>query len=186
MSKYSGKCDFGDTWEILGDRIKNAKIYFGYNIVPLKIESEKDALPYFPYLVGSMASSDESTTIHLSTISYVDQQEKNILESSWESAMRVYRRLVRNKEAITVDAIIKETFPSFEKDNQNNKVMAEAIVRDGKKAKMPSNIHTPMAEHYRKVLYDDMIKAGYAETEAYKWVYGMERFIRKYIKKEDD
>lgn len=73
MSKYSGKCDFGDTWEILGDRVKNMKVYFGNNIVPLEIHSYKDALPYFPYLVSMMESSDEGTIVRLCTVPYTEE-----------------------------------------------------------------------------------------------------------------
>jgi hypothetical protein len=58
MSKYSGKCDFRDTWEIcdIENRIEQANIYVGNNIVPLRITSYKDAVPYFPriaYAIGN-------------------------------------------------------------------------------------------------------------------------------------
>jgi hypothetical protein len=118
MSKYSGQCDFGDTWEILDERTATTKVYFGSNIAPLEIHSYKDALPYFPYGVAMLGSSKESTTVILTTTSLI---EKSPLMAA--------------------------------------------------------------KKHYQKLLFDDMIKAGYDESAAYRWVYGFKAWTEKFLDK---
>lgn len=116
MSKYSGRCDFGDAWEILKERTTTTKVYLGEHIIPLEIHSYKEALPYFPYGVVSMGSSKEFTTVILTTTSLI------------------------------------ETAP----------LMAAK-------------------KHYQKLLFEDMIKAGYDESATYRWVYGFEAWTKKFL-----
>ena len=173
MSKYCGKCDFGDTYEILGDRVKNVKVFIGNNIVPLKMETYKDFLPYFPFLVGSMASSDEGTVVFLDSRSYIDREEEDRLKSSLYWIKREYKSLKRKGEEITVDKLISE----FSRDPDRE--LARAVIESNGKCDVPDGIHLELSEHYRKSLYEDMIKEGWDEQQAYRWVYGLDRWLDK-------
>ena len=171
MSRYSGKCDFGDTYEILGDRIKNAKVFIGDNIIPLKMESYKDYLPYFPFLVGLMASSDDSTTIFLSSRSYVDNEEEDMISARLNWTKKKYRSLKKKNCEITVDDLL------FGFSDDVDRELAKLVIDSNGKCDVPKNIHLPMAEYYRKELYDDMLKEGWDEDKTYKWVYGFDRWL---------
>ena len=52
----AGKYCFEDTVEIFdADNIlNNYKVYIGDNILPLRMESEKDLVPYYPFLESFM------------------------------------------------------------------------------------------------------------------------------------
>ena len=77
MSLYSGKCDFSDMSDIHNvDNILKSNVYIGWNIAPLKFETEKDLIPYYPYIVGFSATTNGVGEIRLSSESYVDRQER--------------------------------------------------------------------------------------------------------------
>lgn len=175
MSMFSGKCDFGDTWEILGSRTKNIKVYFGDNIVPLRIDSRKDALPYFPFIVSSMSSSDELTVVHLSTKSYVDEREEQIIQNSWKYMQKLYRKLAKKCEP-TVDDLLVDY---WSKGSVDGRIMAQALVDKKGKGHLPDNLTYSYLDHYRDLLYNEMIANRYDPDEAYRWVYGFKRWLNK-------
>ena len=76
MSKFSGKCDFYDEIQIFGlDYILNATIYIEGQPEPLSLNSLKDCVPYFPYIV-TMASYSNNPILYLSSKSWVDIEEE--------------------------------------------------------------------------------------------------------------
>lgn len=76
MSKFSGKCDFYDEIQIFGlDYVLNATIYIKGQVEPLNLNSLKDCVPYFPYIV-TMASYNQNPILHLSSKSWVDIEEE--------------------------------------------------------------------------------------------------------------
>ena len=180
MSKFSGKCDVGDTYEILGERMKNAKVYIGDNIIPLRIDSEKDALPYFPFLVGSMASSDESTTIRLGSSSYVDVPEQEILDREWEYLRKRYRKLAKNGTP-SVEALLED---GFFKDRDYGDAMAESMIEQKGKGERP-DLSISYLDHYRDTLYHELLANGYEENEAYRWAYGFRRWLNRLADKAE-
>lgn len=89
MSRFSGKCDFADTISIYGIDfiIKNCKVF--QNQKELKL-NKHSIIKYFPYLVSSMGmSKDSGGTINLTSESYVDSQNKEIIKWYLEDLQRI-------------------------------------------------------------------------------------------------
>lgn len=89
MSRFSGKCDFADTVSIYGIDfiIKNCKIF--QNKKELKL-NKHSIIKYFPYLVSSMGmSKDSGGTINLTSESYVDSQNKEIIKWYLEDLQKI-------------------------------------------------------------------------------------------------
>lgn len=89
MSRFSGKCDFADTISIYGIDfiIKNCKIF--QNNKALKL-NKHSIIKYFPYLVSSMGMSKGSGgTINLTSESYIDSQNKEIIEWYLEDLQKI-------------------------------------------------------------------------------------------------
>lgn len=176
MSQYSGKCDLADTWEIYGEEyMLKSNIYIGDNIIPLRIDSYKDALPYFPFIEAVSAGDKDHANIWLHEESYVDQEERDILTSYLNDFKKYWRKCKRKKIEYTVDEAIYAV--SWHTDDYIIQ-LAELVEKDGDKAQLPWYIHTRMAEYYRLELYNDMIAAGWDERKAKCWVYGWERAMR--------
>lgn len=76
MSIFSGKFDFHDEIEIFGlDYILKAKVYIGDSQSPLSLNSLKDCVPYFPYVV-TIAAYNDNPVLRLSDRSWVDIEEE--------------------------------------------------------------------------------------------------------------
>lgn len=89
MSRFSGKCDFADTISIYGIDfiIKNCKVF--QNQKELKL-NKHSIIKYFPYLVSSMGMSKGSGgTINLTSESYVDSQNKEIIKWYLEDLQKI-------------------------------------------------------------------------------------------------
>ena len=89
MSRFSGKCDFADTISIYGIDfiIKNCKIFQKQKELKLNKHS---IIKYFPYLVSSMGmSKDSGGTINLTSESYVDSQNKEIIKWYLEDLQKI-------------------------------------------------------------------------------------------------
>ena len=81
----SSKCDFGDTCSMFNtpqEILEKYKVYaYDNDIVPLKMETEKDLIAYYPYLVTLMCcNKEEGGIIHLSHESYIDSEEREHME----------------------------------------------------------------------------------------------------------
>ena len=178
MSRYCGKCDFGDTCEIVGvEKILSCyEVYSGRNIVPLKFETEKDLLPYYPFLVSAQIWSDGKGRIELTTKSYVDICEEEHLSTLLNDGLRYYKSCKRRKVPFDVDECIKKSalFPA-----DYNREIAERIAADGLKANT-EGIHVPIYDTERRWLYEDMVKAGWDEVKAYEWCFGWERLLKRW------
>lgn len=89
MSRFSGKCDFADTISIYGIDfiIKNCKVF--QNQKELKL-NKHSIIKYFPYLVSSMGmSKDSGGAINLTSESYVDSQNKEIIKWYLEDLQKI-------------------------------------------------------------------------------------------------
>ena len=89
MSRFSGKCDFADTISIYGIDfiIKNCKVF--QNQKELKL-NKHSIIKYCPYLVSSMGmSKDSGGTINLTSESYVDSQNKEIIKWYLEDLQKI-------------------------------------------------------------------------------------------------
>jgi len=165
MSLYSGKCDFCDMCDIHNvDNILKSNVYIGWNIIPLKFESEKDLIPYYPYIVGSSATTNGVGEIRLSTESYVDRRERESLEFYTKECQRYVNKCKRKKEIINIEHF----------DNQYYRdVYRKILIRlvDKTKEFTLDGIYLPMAEHYREELYREMLKNDYSEYDSKKWCF---------------
>lgn len=171
MSLYSGKFDFCDMCDIHNvDNILKSKVYIWRNIIPLKFETEKDLIPYYPYLVShpylvTTISTTGIGEIRLSTESYVDKQERETLEWYVKDCQKYMNKCKRKKEIINIEHF----------DNQYHRdVYKEILIRlmDKKKEFTLDGIYLPMAEYYRKELYDEMVKNGWDEFKSRQWCFG--------------
>ena len=116
MSRYSGKCDFKDMCEIHNiDNILKSNVYIGWNIIPLKFGSEKDLIPYYPYIVGSSATTNGMGEIRLSTESYVDRSERESLEFYTKECQKYVNKCKRKKEEVNLDHFNNEYYKDIYK-----------------------------------------------------------------------
>lgn len=174
MSKYSGKCDLYDSIGDYSDEdiATKVKIYYASSIVPLDVKSQKDIMPFYPFVAGIMyGESDGTRVFHIGRRSYVDEQEEEFVESAKRSIERYYKKCKRKRVEFTVE----DFHPYTDLERQ----MAEDVMRIGiKNVLMSDEYHTYMGDYYRKILYKDMIAAGWENVKALTWVFGWRRAMQ--------
>lgn len=182
MSKYSGKCDLADIYYIRDnwDFTKN-KIYIKNNIIPLRIDCEKDLMPYFPYLQSYGSGDKDGLIIHLTDKSFVDIEEEERLNWCLGRAIRYFKKCKRKKIPFTKEECLKNC---FWKPSEYEIEIVDRVYRLGEKATI-RGLHTKFHDYYREQLYQDMIKAGWEETKAYSWCYGWERLFERMKENEN-
>ena len=173
MSKYSGKCDLYDSFYMKEDSdieetLKKTKIYaYDHELIPLDIKTEKDLVPYYPYLVCMSYTNKEGyMCYYLSIQSFVDIEEQERLTDSLNSMLRYYRKCKRKKEPFDIEeACDKIFFPQ-----ECHEELAKRVQQFGEKAVI-DGLHTRMHQVYRKELYEEMLRVGYTPLRAWHWVY---------------
>ena len=181
MSLYSGKSDLCDSIEIVGmDKfLKECEIYTKTSdLVPLKIESEKDLVPFYPYLCWLMTNNK----YYLCEDNFINEEENEIKEWYLEEIVKEYKKAKRNKT---------EFNPKYWGGGRKDEfwdAIVEVVRKKGDKTKLEDleDIHTYMAEYYRKRWYEELIRVGWREDQAYHCAYGLRRFIQRTIKENDD
>ena len=201
MSKFSNKSDFCDhlwisaeTEEEAFNKFNGTKLYitqpfpddFSWeethqtNIdIPetyfkkIEYSSIKDLIPFYPYTIAMAFYSKNpyESMICLSSESFVDREEREILEYRLKRLITIYNYCTRQKIEFDVEEILKD----FVWDGWNEaayRELANRVKINGKKATM-DGIHLEMHEYYRKMLVNEMIKNGLNLTD-----YGYERFIK--------
>ena len=173
MSEFSGKCDLWDWFSMSKKDIdfSKIKIYVGGNIVPLRIESKKDLLPYAPFIVAVGCHDGENDVIRLSQKSFVDQEEEEHLQFRLDDILRIYRRCKRKKEPFSKD--IEEFAHGFYNSPETAEII-DRVVTLGEKATI-KGIHCKYSDYYRKNLYEAMVEEGWDRNRAKRWCYGIER-----------
>lgn len=185
ISEYTGKCDCYDVLIMIHDvtDFSNVRIYaYGNDLIPLRIDSRFDLMPYYPYLTASMsASKDDGIIVHLSRQSYVDSEEEDWLKWRLEQLKKYYRHCKRNhkefneEEAAEKISVWKDHLADYEKK------LISRVKTDGEKATY-DNIHIARFENLRKMLCDDMIEAGYDPLRAKLWCFGWRKELLEEIK----
>lgn len=164
MSRYSGRYDFCDSLETHGYTLEqlqnNVNIYVGEDRTPLHIEKMSDLIIYYPHLIGcAFYNNDErKSEIHISSESYVDIEEREILGFYLKRILRIYNRCKRKKTEFDVE----ETIKVISWNDHNRDAIEELVNRVntyGKKATI-DNIHINSHEYYRKELVTTMIENG--------------------------
>ena len=183
MSKYSGKCDFADTVEIMAERcgkeifLSKYKVYFGDNFLPLAMNEPRDVIPYYPYLVGAMGSSKEDGgNIYLSTRSFVDTEEEKTINWYLQDILKYWRRCKRKKIPFEKEEAHNHIILGFDQELENE--LIDRVALYGDKTSI-DGIHLKLHDSYRKELYDDMIAAGFEEDKTYRWCYGWRRWLER-------
>ena len=177
MSKFSGKCDLADSLEIhnytLEELQDNVLIYVGENTEPLHIEKMSDLIPFYPYIIGSSYhnNKERKAVIHLSSESYVDREEREILEFRLKDLLRIYNRCRRKKIEFDIDKAVDEV-SWLGWNYEVYREIAERVELYGKKATV-DGIRLKMHEIYRRELAEEMIKNGLDPAD-----YGLERFVK--------
>ena len=90
--------------------------------------------------------------------SFVDREEREMLESELEWLLKDYRRAKRNKT------------PFNPNSQWYNKALIKRVAELGEKATI-EGIHRPMSNHYRRDLAEEMEKNGYEDIDIIKWIY---------------
>lgn len=169
MSQFSGKCDLYDTLICIHNTTDWSKVYISQNNTRLPINSQRDLVPYYPYLIGSACYSNGEASINISKESFVDREERERLEYILQDILKDYRRCKRKKvEFVPIE--IAENYKGF----YSYKLYLEIAKRVKENPKKPNleGIHTEIAQMYREALYDEMLKWDYDEEYTRKWVYG--------------
>ena len=180
MSIFSGKCDFYDGFVAIhcnGDEnevekeLKNTKLYVrgrdGRDHL-VKSDTIKDIAKYYPYLESIMVCSKETgrTTI-LCSDSFIDQEERERLNWYINDVMKYWRKCKRNKVPFIVEECVKKlNFMSSDIIS----IIAERVAKDGKNAEF-DDIHLPMHEYFRRRWFEELVRLGYTEQEAYIWCF---------------
>ena len=167
MSSYSGKCDVFDSLVMISkytdeELANNVKIYQGYGEDEklLDIKCQKDLIPYYAHLVSSSVHCglDRTASIHITSESFVDREERESLEFKLKRVITAYNRCKRKKIDFVIDDVVEElAWKGFDDDIYRE--IAARVKANGKKAGI-DGIHMRMHEHYRKELVNEMTKHG--------------------------
>ena len=176
MSILSGKCDFcddvnmlGNIEEYLGD---NAEIYVGDIKIPNN--TEKDLVLYYPFLVSIGSYSKDHRHIRLSRYSYIDYEEYNRLTDMLNDVKKYYKKCKKDKVEFTFDGF-KNSKYYWRLSNDDNNIVYEKlfnrVLTDHKSANILGLSLPFYDKFYRERFYELLIESGYNEAFAHRWVY---------------
>lgn len=177
MSKFSGKCDVYDTLisihQYTDEELKNnVKIYVGSSKEPLQINSCKDLIPYYPYIVASASfnNPERKSIIQLSKESWVDTEERDSLQFKLDRTLMTYNKCQRVKVPFDKTVAVNLICPSgFNRDACE--MIVDRVAKYGKKANI-DGLHLMMHDIYRRELVEVMLDNGLNPAD-----YGYERFL---------
>ena len=182
MSQFSGKCDVYDTLVMIhnytDEELKNnVRIYMNGEL--LDIESRKDLIPYYPHLIcsGSFDARSRTSVVHITSYSYVDFQEKEILNHYKDVFIKTKKYC--DKKGIPFDewdTLQKVSFGKYERKVYS--MLYKRVKEVGKNAKV-DDLHLSCYEMYRQFLVDEMIENGLNPAD-----YGYGRFVPEKENKE--
>ena len=183
MSKYCGKCDLWDSLVMIRevndettdwDKIKIYQINDDscfdedgwHNVELLDIKCLKDLLPYAAYIVGMAFGNGDKYTAYIGTESYVQEMERERIEWAIRDVKRVYDKCKREGKEFDISMLKDDIWSSTSLHTEIAKRMAEHPT-----SFKIDDLKILICEYYKASLYDDMIKEGYSENEAYEWCY---------------
>ena len=178
----SGKCDFQDTIEIFGDDkiINDYNIYVNDFILPLRIESKKDLIALYPFIISSMWSDNKTGgKINIGFSSFIDEEESEWLQYKLDRVIRYWKKCKRKKIPFDEEEAYKKIcFGNFPPQKHEIEIV-KRVKEFGDKATI-YDIHDSTHDYIREEWYKLMIEFGWDEKVAYRWVYGWHRFFSKY------
>lgn len=180
MSRFCGKCDFYDSFVMIGsdgkhgkleENLKRLKLYvYGKDGRDHRVKSDtiKDIAKYYPYLEGVMSYSKETGyNIYLQSDSFIDQEEREHIGWYVRDVLKYWRKCKRGKKPFVVNECI-QTLHWMNDDIL--RTVAERVAKDGDKAEF-DDIHDSLHEYYRREWFEEMVRVGYTEREAYDWCF---------------
>ena len=171
MSKFTGKCDFYDHIEIFGlENVLKSDIYIGNKEHPIKVESEKDLVPYYPRLISiSYCNRESSGIIVLTEKSWIDYKEEDFLQWALDTIKKYRRSCVRKKIPFDQEEAYKKVV--FLVDRPELRELVKRVAEQKNKATF-EGIQLKTNQYYRDFLVEEMVKFGYDKNYALNWVYG--------------
>lgn len=180
MSVFSGKCDFYDGFVMIrcdGDENKVQEKLSKLTLYIIgkdkrehlvKSDTIKDIAKYYPYLESIMYSSKEGgVTVILSSDSFIDQEEREMRDYKVKDVMKHWRKCKREKKPFNKEEYLSSTWYS---DKEDLATIFDRVAKDGDKAEF-DDIHLPMWEHNRRRWFEELVRLGYTEHEAYAWCF---------------
>jgi len=168
ISRFSGKCDLFDNIEIhdgLDNLIKNSKVYIyekqpdgTYNKKLLHFEKESDIVPYYAHIIGMAYhnNAENKHVIHLSSKSYPDSHEEEMLGYHLKTLIRYYNYCKRKKIEFNVDDALKKFSEwTLQYDGDTIKTLAQRVKEKGKKASI-EGLKLYFSERYREELREEL------------------------------
>lgn len=181
MSEFSGKCDFYDVFVDIGadgdekkieENLKKLKLYvIGKDGRDHRVKSDtiQDIAKYYPYLeFCSFGDSDGNRVIVLSSDSFIDKEERQHKQWYIDDVFKYKRKCKRNKQPFTADGFFGEY--TWRTKSETLIEIVNRVIDKGDKAEF-DDIHLPMWEYFRKRWYEELIRLGYSEYEAYSWCF---------------
>lgn len=177
----SSKSDFQDWCEMHNtpeEILEEYKVYaYGNDIVPLRMESKKDLVAYYPYIVTVMAKNKDSGVIHLSEKSYIDTSEEEKLNWDLKALIRYWKKCKKNHDVFDKNEALKKIVWPIDDTPEDYEIeLVERVAEYGAKA-IIDDLHDSYHDRMRNEWYQLMIDAGWSKQEAYKWVYGWKRYF---------
>lgn len=175
MSKFSGKFDFYDSYmnkdenQILENLGKLELYIYGKDKRDHRLKSDtiKDIAKYYPYLICmGYGNRNGKRVILLTSDSFIDQEERERINYYAEDVLRYQRKCKRKKIPFNEEEYLKQAWIH----NDCIKEVVHRIVKFGKNANL-NDIHTGIHEMYRRYWFEELVKVGYTEQEAYVWVF---------------
>lgn len=163
MSIFSGKCDFYD-WIRDDTSNENTKIYIGDREHELIFHDKKELIPYYPYLVILGAYNDGKSIVVLSSRSFVDEENDDILsfvESRYRNKLRYAKR--KYGDNLDIDKLKRDYLRTWSwVEDEVDPAYVEIVdqINNGithKKIKYP---YRRVALMYRRCLREEMINNG--------------------------
>ncbi len=178
----SGKSDFQDWCEMHNtpeEILEKYKVYaYGNDIVPLRMESKKELVAYYPYLVTMMFSNKEDGGhIHLSQRSFIDIEEEERLDYKIKDLKKYYNKCKRKKEKFDKNKALERILFLGEPEPYEIELV-NRVAELGDKATF-ENLHDSFHDRMRDEWYQLMLDNGWNKWTAYRWVYGWHRWALK-------
>lgn len=144
------------SWEeALKNKINIPETYYK----KIEYSSIKDLIPLYPYLAVFCAvdnTDPKTSVICLSRESFVDSEEREILEWRLKNLLRIYNRCKRKKIEFDVEDALKEiVWRGYNEEPYRE--LANRVKEKGKRATI-DGIHLKMHEYYREQLVSEMLK----------------------------
>lgn len=114
MGRFTGKSDFDDwcTMHYTPERICEIASVFK-DSAKLDIRNPVDLIPYYTHLIAGAGSSKDSQTIHLSSESYIDWEEKESLITYLKVLLPKLRKLKKLKKDFTIENLAEVGFETI-------------------------------------------------------------------------